>query len=308
MNRILALILCLGILAGCTTAPSIIPVLETPTPTPIFPTFTPTQDFTPAPLPTLTPLPACTESAGHTETFSIPAEPLDGELEFIVYYPPCYRVDIPSGYPVLYLLHGQGSSAGLWLKLGLAETADALIAAGEIPPLLVVMPTEKDYLENPFESDFGAAVTGGLVPWVDAGLPVCSGRGCRAIGGLSRGACWALNLGLDHWETFGSIGGHSMPTFYGDITRLNGWVRDIPPDEFPRLWLDIGDRDPYLKSAAGFEARLTELGVTHEWHLWSGGHDAGYWGAHLEEYLRWYAAGWQISSGFEDCDICDLGK
>src|SRR5262245_10627835 len=59
-----------------------------------------------------------------------------------------YAVYLPNGYessslryPVLYLLHGNGGNLYSWVNLGrIQQTADALIAAGDIPPALIVMP------------------------------------------------------------------------------------------------------------------------------------------------------------------------
>ncbi len=60
-----------------------------------------------------------------------------------------YNVYLPDGhetgtlrYPALYLLHGGGADRHEWVAKGdILRTADALIAAGAIPPCLVVMPS-----------------------------------------------------------------------------------------------------------------------------------------------------------------------
>ncbi len=40
------------------------------------------------------------------------------------------------------------------------------------------------------------------------------------------------------------------------------------------------------------EQLLTQRGIAHKWHMGKGGHDADYWKAHVEEYLRWYSQDW----------------
>jgi len=204
------------------------------------------------------------------------------------------------------MLHGQGSTEQLWLDLGLGQAADRLVSSGEIPPLLIVMPWEEYQYDDPFETGYEEALANTLVSWVDASLPVCGGRGCRAIGGLSRGAAWAVHLGFSRWETFGAIGAHSLPPFYGDFRRLPGWVDAIPPGSLPAVLMDIGEKDPYMPIASEFEALLTREEVPHAWWLLPGAHDAEYWSSHVEDYLRWYAAQFQISSDFESCDVCDF--
>ncbi len=38
---------------------------------------------------------------------------------------------------------------------------------------------------------------------------------------------------------------------------------------------------------------FNDAGLAHEWHLYSGDHTERYWGAHVEEYIRWYAEQWK---------------
>jgi hypothetical protein len=38
--------------------------------------------------------------------------------------------------------------------------------------------------------------------------------------------------------------------------------------------------------------QFTDFGLSHEWHLYNGAHTEDYWGAHVDEYLKWYTEGW----------------
>jgi S-formylglutathione hydrolase FrmB len=58
------------------------------------------------------------------------------------------------------------------------------------------------------------------------------------------------------------------------------------------MWLDVGDRDSELGDAIAFTDFLAEIGLPHEFRRYAGDHTEGYWGQHVEEYLRWYAQGW----------------
>ncbi len=208
-----------------------------------------------------------------------------------VYTPPCYDPAADPGYPVLYLLHGQSFNDDQWQRLGVPETADRLIAAGEVKPFLVVMPQEYYYLQDMSQSAYGSALIDEVLPWVEENFAVCRDTACRAIGGLSRGASWASWLGFESWPLFGSIGLHSLPTTANGQFRYE-WLPKIPEGQRPRLYLDIGAKDPYYQYALAYEQFLNESHLPHEWHLNSGGHNEEYWSAHVEEYLRWYAAGW----------------
>jgi enterochelin esterase-like enzyme len=191
------------------------------------------------------------------------------------------------------LIHGQNFNDDQWDRLGVDETADELIAAGEISPLLIVMPRDRSW-SQPTEDMFGQVVAEQLLPWIDQNYRTNAEREYRAIGGLSRGAGWALHLGLSRWESFGIIGMHSLPVFWTDLPDIRNWLEAIPYESLPRIYLDLGDKDrPQIaKSAIWFEELLTEKRIPHEWHLYPGYHEEAYWRAHIEEYIRWYAQNW----------------
>lgn len=252
---------------------------------------------TEAPAPTRTPhptSPACLRRGGRIETNQIRTELLRLPLEFRIYLPPCYDQESDRRYPVLYLIHGQNYNDDQWDRLGADETADALIAAGEVPPFIIVMPRDRVW-SQPTEDPFGQAIVQALLPWIDANLRTIPERQARAVGGLSRGAGWAIHLGLGDWEQFGAIGAHSLPVFWTDLPDIKTWLDSIPPDDLPRIYMDLGDKDrlQITKSATWFEKLLSERGIPHEWHLYPGYHEEAYWEEHLEEYLRWYAQGWR---------------
>jgi len=190
------LFLCL--LTGC--------VIETPVALTATPNFQPTetlQQATPGLMtiatlkPALTPTSTgCAETTGMVERFALPSVEIDRPLPMLIYTPPCYDPGRASGYPVLYLLHGQSFNELQWQRLGVPETADRLISAHEVHPFLVVMPQEYDYLKEIGESNYGKALVAEVLPWVEAHYNVCKERNCRAIGGLSRGASWAALAGF----------------------------------------------------------------------------------------------------------------
>lgn len=171
---------------------------------------------------------------------------------------------------------------------------DALVASGELPPFLIVLPRDRSWAQ-PTEDPFGQVLVEKLVPTVDQQYRTQPERSQRAVGGLSRGAGWAIHLGLSHWEMFGAIGGHSPPVFWADTSHIRAWLGAIPTGSLPRIYLDIGEKDrpAILESARWFETLLTEEDIPHVWHLYTGYHEEAYWARHVDEYLRWYAAGWQ---------------
>lgn len=236
---------------------------------------------------------SCMAAGGKIEQFKFDSEYLDAGMRFRVYTPPCYKEQSEQRYPVLYLVHGQTFNDDQWDRLGADETASALIAAGELPPFLIVMPYDISS-NQPSLDHFGEAVIEELLPWVDANYRTLADREHRAVGGLSRGASWAIHLALTQYELFSAVGGHSPPVFVEDAPQVRSWLDTIRTELMPRIWLDIGERDQQaiMDSAIWFQGLLSERNIAHEWHLFAGDHSEAYWSSHVEMYLRWYAEDW----------------
>jgi enterochelin esterase-like enzyme len=274
------------------------PVLtENPQPTAILsaPTLPPGNTPDAEPEPVNAPVendPVCT-APGVVERYQIESEVLNSQLFISVYLPPCYDASREEGYPTLYLLHGQTFNDRMWIELGAPEIVDRLVLSGNALPFMIVMPYEEFYYRDVEANQFPEALTVEVIPWIEKNFDVCEGMACRALGGISRGASWAMRIGLTEPGIFSSIGGHSLPTFSGDISRLPGWLDSIPARQMPRIYIDTGRFDPEVKAAYRFENILNENGIPHTWLLNDGRHNEEYWSAHIEDYLRWYAEGWE---------------
>ena len=237
---------------------------------------------------------SCLVVGGAIEQHTLASEFLDKALAFRVYTPPCYTHHAEESYPVLYLIHGQTYNEDQLDRLGADEAADALIAAGDLAPFIIVMPADASHYTQPAASGFDEAIVEELIPWVDLNYRTLADRAHRAVGGLSRGASWAIHLALTHLELFGALGGHSPPVFQEDAPKMRDWLDKLTPRLALRIWLDIGNRDQraILDSAIWFESLLNERALPHEWSLFNGNHNEDYWSSHVELYLRWYAAEW----------------
>jgi enterochelin esterase-like enzyme len=255
-----------------------------PTSTPLPPSATPAN-------PILTPTPDCQSKPGQIVKGIIDTALLDKPMTYTVYLPPCYDVGTDRRYPVLYLLHGQNFTEDQWQRIGAPAAADKLIAAGEMPPFIIVFPYDHSY-KQPREYRFEEVFLELLVPQIDRAFRTQPDPGHRAVGGLSRGGAWALRLGLYHPGIFGAIGAHSPAIFHTDTNSLPLVVRDLPADRLLRIFIDIGDSDSEFEVVTRFKDFLNEHNIPHEWHEYIGFHDEKYWSAHVEEYLRWYAQGW----------------
>lgn len=230
---------------------------------------------------------------GEIEQHQIESSFLGKTLFYQVYLPPCYSRDAEQGYPLLFLLHGQSMTESIWEDMGIAETADELITEQNIPPFIIVMPREEYYLQNLYDSSFDEAVIQELLPNLKEEFNIRPEREEWAIGGISRGASWALLIGLDQWETFSAIGAHSVPNAPFSAPRLKYVLEGIPQGEIPDIWIDIGENDAYFKYAQQLNQMLTDFDIEHEWNITEGAHNTEYWKSHLKQYLMWYAQHWK---------------
>ena len=273
--------------ASATLDPSpTITLISSPTSTPTKVRKTPTASFSATP----TSLP-CWSQGGQLEIREYYTSQIENPLIFKIYLPPCYYQESERHYPTLYLLHGLHYTENQWIRIGVVEKANDLMAQGEIPPFLIVMPRDENW-DLPPVNKYGESIVSELVPWVDSKYRTMPTQAFRAIGGISRGGNWAINIGLQHWEMFSAIGAHSAPIFYSDGLRIPQWLEEIPSRKMPRIFLDIGEDDGYGDFTHQLEKILVERGIPHEWHLNPGRHNEEYWREHLDQYLHWYSETW----------------
>jgi len=272
--------------AGTLPATSL-PPTATKTRVPPLPTL-PSITLTPTPL-------TCLSQPGELQNGEVPTEVRP--TAFIVYLPPCYDHFTVRHYPVLYLLNGIPSPTDpfpigeQWVRLGAPEAADELIHSGQSVPFIMVFPEDR-YWNLDLGTRFGQYLLNDVIPYIDGHYRTPADRPHRAIGGLSRGGGWAFQLGTTRPDLFSSLGLHSPAIFGEDRARLNHLVRDMPPELWPRLYIDTGDNDLEFEFNIRLESLLTDYGILHEWHLNTGAHDEAYWSAHVDEYIQWYAEGW----------------
>lgn len=250
-----------------------------------------------APRPTPTPQPAarpaCLRQPGRIEHGEVEHADLLRPLPFRIYLPACAGKPGFDRLPAIYLMHGLTYDDSQWDRLGAPAVADEMIANGDAPPFLLVLPWERTGL------DMELAVTQVLVPYIEATYPAEPGRQNRAIGGLSRGGGWALRIGMQQPRMFESIGLHSPAVLSPDKHYLPKWSEALPADAIPRLALDIGQRDPLRPDALALAQQLDDLGLTVDVTLNPGEHTEAYWAEHVRPYLEWYVAPWLAAGAAE---------
>lgn len=264
------------------------------------PTATATQTATPTqtPTPSITPTPTATPCAtpGQIITSSFDSI-LAGTSNYRVYLPPCYGEN-GRFYPTLYMLPGNIHSDAIWDTLGLDEAAEQAILAETIPPLIIVM-ADGGYLANNSSGGPGSYeshILNGLIPHIETTLCAWPDAAGRAIGGLSRGGYWALEIAFRFPTHFASVGGHSAalldsyagPAINPQYTGLNQNLGNL------RIYFDIGENDWVIHNIRQLHLDMEAANIAHTWVLNEGSHEEAYWAAHVADYLTWYTKPWSF--------------
>jgi len=277
-----------------TTAPSPTP---TPTPTatsPPVPTATPTPDTAPS---TATARLESRALAGRVEQGSYHSRLTGGQESYRIYLPPDYDQE-DRRYPVLYLLHGWPYDETHWDILGVDEVADARIVDGELQPFIIVLPgADADGLyvtTSGGSGSFEEQLVNELMPHIDATFRSVQTRDARAIGGISRGGVWALEIAFRHPDAFGIVGAHSpalsanrAPSAFDPFTLMRE-----PGVEGLRIYLSAGDADWARQATQQLHQALNDQGIANRFVVHPGVHVDQLWSQHVDEYLSFYTAGW----------------
>jgi putative tributyrin esterase len=213
--------------------------------------------------------------------------------------------------PLVILLHGVYGSHWAWaLKGGAHRTAQRLIDAREIPPMVLAMPSDglwgdgSGYLRQP-EANFEAWIVEEVPAVAREAIPELSEQSALFISGLSMGGFGALRLAGRFPDRFRGAGGHSSIThfdqfklfveepleLYGcstdDQSVLDTLVRNR--DHLPPLRFDCGSEDPLIEYNRELSRELKSGGIPHIYEEFPGGHSWPYWETHLEDMLRFFA-------------------
>jgi len=239
---------------------------------------------------------------GTVQTVEYKSKALGTDRKMIVYTPPGYEGS-NNRYPVLYLLHGAGSTETSWTERGRAHVIlDNLIADKKLKPLVVVMPFgfaaqrapgggRGDAGENKMQREgFAKDFLQDVIPLVDSKYRVYTDREHRAIAGLSLGGAQALAIGLTHRELFTRVAGFSpamgasnnpatggvdFETVLADSPRINS--------EIKFLWVSCGTEDTLFDSIQAFSQQLSKHKIEHIYRVTGGAHVYPVWQRNLNE-------------------------
>ncbi len=286
----------------------LMPARALPTTTPS-PTATPDAQAAPLRAEVALPSDASAALSCPQPTGQLITETLDSNVTVVpitvhIYLPPCYDPE-RYAYPTLYLIHGTAFEQGGWLYDGVPRVADVQMSLGVLPPFIIVMPgadmrageASKYSWTNTGPGSYDDFVVNELLPYIDQNYSTWADREGRAIGGISRGGYWSIEIAFAHPDLFSAVGGHSPSVF----TKLVGvppnfsmlsMARSIDALRDLRIWLDSGDADWAKVDMRKLMGDLDAAGVPYYAEIGKGGHEDSYWTSRVPDYLAFYSASW----------------
>ena len=211
------------------------------------------------------------------------------EADYLLYLPPDYGTAPARRYPVVYWLHGIGSTARAGASF--VSRMDAAIRGGTAPAAIVVLVNgmrNSWYIDTadgslPVES----VIIQDLIPHIDKTHRTYPIRAARAVEGFSMGGFGAAHLGFKYPEYFGAVGilsGAMLPaTNAGQFTNAFGTDQAYFDANSPRILaekhsalirnlsrirLHVGDQDTAVgRGPQQFHDMMDRVGIPHEWAL-----------------------------------------
>jgi predicted alpha/beta superfamily hydrolase len=211
-----------------------------------------------------------------------PSRLVEVNHDLLVYLPPTYQADGERRFSVLYMHDGQNLFdpetsfiRGKYWRMG--ETADALIEAGAIEPLIIVgiynsgerrideyTPLQDRRLGGGHADAYGRMLVEELKPFIDAQYRTLPGPETCGMGGSSLGGLVTLYLGLRYPGVFSRLAVMSPSVWWRGraILKTVAALRERPE---LRIWLDMGTKE---STRAVLDARaLRDELVKKGWQL-----------------------------------------
>lgn len=185
---------------------------------------------------------------------------LNNDRDLVIYLPPGYEANTKKHYSVFYMHDGQNLFDGATSFIPgqewrVDETAQSLIQAGKIEPLIIVgiynagnervneyTPVQDLKYKAGGKADlYGRFIVEELKPFIDKSYRTKKGASHTGIGGSSLGGLISLYLGLRYPNVFSRIAVVSPSVWWAD-GQIVRYVAEQPKRRL-RIWLDIGTKE-----------------------------------------------------------------
>jgi predicted alpha/beta superfamily hydrolase len=186
---------------------------------------------------------------------------LNNDRDVLVYLPPDYETNKEKRYPVLYLHDGQNLFDGATSFIPgqewrVDETAQRLIAAGKIEPLIIVGVNNagKDRINEYTAAEdakykmggkadlYGRMLVEELKPFVDSHYRTKWDAEHTGLGGSSLGGLVSLYLALKYPAVFRRAAVVSPSVWFAN-KQIVRYVEGLPKKLPVRIWMDIGTKE-----------------------------------------------------------------
>lgn len=239
---------------------------------------------------------------------------LGNERTLAVYLPPGHESDKEQRYPVLYMHDGQNifdaATSFLGIEWQADETAERLIKAGRVRPLIIVgiyNNAERVEEYTPWRDEKRGGGKGDLYakflveevkPFIDKKYRTLPDRKNTAVAGSSLGGLISLHVCVRHPETFSMCGAISPALMWSDSRMLQeasegrDWMKDT------RFWVDMGSKEDRqiaefsraIASTRELVAVFDRAGLVpgrdyYYWEVVDGEHNEAHWAARFDKVL-----------------------
>ena len=258
-------------------------------------------------------------AAGRGECVSMRSRILGDPVAYCALLPPSYDTDKTRRFPVLYYLHGLGDNEQMFLRSGGWSMIQDLWGRRELGEFIIVTPQAgATFYLNSRDGQYRYEdfLLQEFLPFIEGRYRIRAARASRGIAGISMGGYGALRLAFRRPDLFGSVATHSaailaqLPAVETGSNargrlRLFGNVFGSPVDRpfwdrnnplaiaraaalsSLKIYFDCGSQDDYGfdSGAQALHNLLVSRRVTHESHLYPGGHSWLYFAEHLPASL-----------------------
>lgn len=204
----------------------------------------------------------------------------------------------PGPFPTLYLSHGYSDNDASWSFHGKAPwILDALIAARQAKPMVVVMPDAhalelpttrfdvfEDYL-GPNTDAFCRELEQDILPLIEKRYPVQTEPGGRAFAGLSMGGHHALAVALNLHAKFRFIGAFSPAPPSAAFAAKGLSQPSAINQDLALLWIACGKADFLRQRNTDFNQLLESHGIRFEFVETEGDHSWPVWRRYLRDFI-----------------------
>jgi len=196
------------------------------------------------------------------------------------------------------------------MKAGVHLTIDELIKKGELPPMILAMPSDGLWGDG---SGYLPHNNYNFEKWIVEDVPAAvreTIKGAKPdspmfISGLSMGGFGALRIGAKYGKLFKAISGLSSITGMPQIKlfveeALKNYSQNDVTDEdvfatmkhyrkhLPPVRLDCGTNDSLLRYNRELHLKLEKEGIPHVYEEYPGGHEWPYWAKHVIDSLKFF--------------------